>query len=85
MSGSDDVKAISGNLHWLIRSYLQKHPIVHVYCAPLDVTFSNYDVVEPDLGESFGRAEELSCEANESLTTQLLPGLVMPLTAVFKQ
>ena len=42
-------QAISGNLHWLIRSYLEEHPIGHVYCAPLDVIFSKYDVVEPDL------------------------------------
>ena len=144
-------QAISGNLHWLIRSYLEEHPIGHVYCAPLDVIFSNYDVVEPDLlylsneraaevlrdwvhgppelvieiaspstrkrdetikrrlyerwgvseywvvdpevervrlyrraGDAFGRGEERSREANESLTTPLLPGLVMPLAAVFK-
>jgi Uma2 family endonuclease len=36
-------------------------------------------------GDAFGRAEERSREANESLTTPLLPGLVMPLAAVFKQ
>ena len=144
-------QAISGNLHWLIRSYLEEHPIGRVYHAPLDVIFSKYDVVEPDLlylsneraaevvrdwvhgppelvieiaspstrrrdetikrrsyerwgvteywvvdpeverirlyrrgGEAFTRAEELSCEANDSLTTPLLPGLVMPLAAVFK-
>ena len=35
-------------------------------------------------GEAFTRAEELSCEATDSLTTPLLPGLVMPLAAVFK-
>ncbi len=40
---------ISGNLHWLIRSYLEQHPIGRVFYAPFDVIFSNCDVVEPDL------------------------------------
>src|SRR2546423_3111075 len=145
-------QAISGNLYWLIRSYLEEHPIGHVYSAPLDVIFSNYDVVEPDLlyvsneraakvlrdwvhgppelvveiaspstrkrdetikrrlyerwgvseywvldpeieririyrraGELFARAEERSSEANDELTTPLLPGLVMALATIFKQ
>ena len=145
-------QAIAGNLYWLIRSYLEEHPIGHAYSAPLDVIFSKYDVVEPDLmylskeraaevardwihgppelvieiaspstrkrdetikrrlyerwgvseywvvdpevervriyrraGQSFARAEELASEANEALTTPLLPGLVMPLVAIFKQ
>ena len=40
---------ISGNLHWLIRSYLETHPIGKVFYAPFDVLFSQFDVVEPDL------------------------------------
>jgi Uma2 family endonuclease len=40
---------ISGNLYWLIRSFLEQHPIGHVFYAPLDVVFSQFDVVEPDL------------------------------------
>lgn len=40
---------ISGNLYWLIRSYLEEHPIGQVFYAPLDVVFSDIDVVEPDL------------------------------------
>lgn len=40
---------ISGNLHYLLRSYLEGHPIGRVFYAPLDVIFSNVDVVEPDL------------------------------------
>jgi Uma2 family endonuclease len=38
-----------GNLHWLIRSYLEAHPIGEVFLAPFDVVFSNFDIVEPDL------------------------------------
>jgi len=40
---------VSGNLHWLIRSYLERHPIGKVFYAPFDVLFSQFDVVEPDL------------------------------------
>lgn len=40
---------ISGNLHWLIRSWLEANPVGQVFYAPLDVVFSDVDVVEPDL------------------------------------
>jgi Uma2 family endonuclease len=40
---------ISGNLHWLMRSYLEEHPVGEVLYAPYDIVFSNFDVVEPDL------------------------------------
>ena len=40
---------IQGDLFGPIWSYLQVHPIGRVFSARLDVVFSNYDVVEPDL------------------------------------
>ncbi len=40
---------ILGNLHWLLRSYLEGHPIGEVFFAPFDVVFSHVDIVEPDL------------------------------------
>jgi Uma2 family endonuclease len=40
---------VSGNLHWLIRSYLEEHKIGRIFYAPFDVVFSHFDVVEPDL------------------------------------
>ena len=40
---------IAGNLHWLLRSYLESHPLGRVFFAPLDVFFSQFDVVVPDL------------------------------------
>jgi Uma2 family endonuclease len=40
---------VSGNLYWLLRSWLEEHPIGEVFYAPFDVVFSNFDVVEPDL------------------------------------
>ncbi len=143
---------ILGNLHWLIRSYLEQHPIGQVFFAPYDVVFSDFDVVEPDLlylsnaraaevltpvhargvpelvveiaskgtrkrdetikrrlyervgvseywvvdpaidvvriyrreGKRFGRPIELSREADDVLTTPLLPGVQLPLRNIFK-
>lgn len=40
---------VSGNLHWLIRSYLEQHRIGQLFYAPFDIVFSQFDVVEPDL------------------------------------
>ena len=40
---------ISGRLHLLIGVWLKEHPIGHLFYAPFDVVFSNFDVVEPDL------------------------------------
>lgn len=42
-------QAIAGNLHGLIWAYLQTRRIGRVFVAPLDMVFSNFDVVEPDL------------------------------------
>src|SRR4029077_14176034 len=40
---------ISINLTLLIGSWLETHPKGRLFYAPLDVVFSNFDVVEPDL------------------------------------
>jgi len=40
---------VSGNLYWLIRQYLEAHPIGEMFFAPFDVVLSRFDVVEPDL------------------------------------
>lgn len=37
------------NLAWLIRGYVEDHPLGRVYVAPFDVVFSDFDVAEPDL------------------------------------
>jgi Uma2 family endonuclease len=145
-------QAISGNLHFLIRRWLEEHPVGQVFYAPLDVIFSNFDVVEPDLlymsneqaaqiatgqhingvpelvieiaspgtrkrdetikrrlyerfgvteywvidpdldvvrvyrrsGDRFDRPIELSREANDVLTTPLLPEVNLPLARIFE-
>ena len=40
---------ISGRLYLSIASWLEVHPVGRVFYAPLDVLFSRFDVVEPDL------------------------------------
>jgi len=40
---------ILGNIHFLIRAWLEAHPTGQLFFAPLDVVLSDIDVVEPDL------------------------------------
>jgi Uma2 family endonuclease len=42
-------QAVSGNLYFLMRSWLEQHPVGRVFYAPFDVVFTQFDVVEPDL------------------------------------
>jgi Uma2 family endonuclease len=143
---------ISINLTLLIGNWLETHPRGRLFYAPLDVVFSNFDVVEPDLlyvsnersnvltvpnvqgapdlvieigsrgtrkrdetikrrlyerwgvseywivdpdidvvrvyrrrGDSFVRPIELSREGGDLLTTDLLPGLELPLARIFRE
>jgi len=146
-------QAISGRLFLAIGSWLRDHPTGQIFYAPLDVIFSHFDVVEPDLlyvsnerapellsgkwvtgapdlvieiaspgtrrrdetikrrlyegsnvleywvvdpdidvirvyrrsGDQYDSAMELSAEAGDVLTTTLLPGLKIPLAAVFAE
>ena len=42
-------QAIAMNLSALIWGYLQQYPVGRVFGSPLDVIFSDFDVVEPDV------------------------------------
>jgi Uma2 family endonuclease len=42
-------QTILGNLYFLMRSWLEQHPVGRAFMAPLDVVFTQFDVVEPDL------------------------------------
>jgi len=42
-------QSISGNLHFLLRSYIERAPNGRVFYAPYDIVFTRFDVVEPDL------------------------------------
>ena len=41
-------QTILGNLYFLIRTWLEQHPVGRAFMAPLDVVFTQFDVVEPD-------------------------------------
>jgi Uma2 family endonuclease len=55
---------VSGNLHFLMRAYLEAHPGGRVFYAPFDVVFSRYDVVEPDLLYVSDERAEVLTDAN---------------------
>jgi Uma2 family endonuclease len=40
---------ISGNLEFILRSYLKTNPLGKLYDAPFDVYLSEFDVVQPDI------------------------------------
>jgi Uma2 family endonuclease len=64
---------ISGNLHWLMRSYLEEQPVGEVLYAPYDIVFSNFDVVVPDLIYlSHERAKTILTEKHASGAPELV-------------
>ena len=72
-------QGISGNFHWLIRNYLEAHPIGQIFYAPLDVVFSHFDVVEPDLLYlSNERAAEVATELHVRGTPELVVEIASP-------
>jgi Uma2 family endonuclease len=72
---------VSGNLHWLIRSYLEGHPIGRIFYAPFDVVFSHFDVVEPDLlYMSNARAAEILTAQHVKGSPQLVIEIGSPST-----
>jgi Uma2 family endonuclease len=42
-------QTVSGNLHFMIRGWIEEHPVGKVFFAPFDIVFTQFDVVEPDL------------------------------------
>jgi Uma2 family endonuclease len=72
---------VSGNFHWLIRQYLEAHPIGQVFYAPFDVVFSQFDVVEPDLlYMSHERAAQVLTPKNTQGTPELVIEIASPST-----
>ncbi len=58
-------QAIVGNIFFLIRLWLEDHPVGTCWGAPVDVVLSNFDVVEPDvLYASKARLAEISTTKN---------------------
>ena len=64
---------ISGKLHLLIGNWLEANPIGQLFYAPLDVVFSNFDIVEPDLiYMSNARAAEILTDKHVSGVPELV-------------
>ncbi len=64
---------ISGRLYLLIGSWLEANPTGQLFYAPLDVVFSNFDVVEPDLlYMSNARAEAIVTEKHVAGVPELV-------------
>src|SRR5438477_5514451 len=56
---------ILGNVYWLVRSFLEEHPVGEAFFAPVDVVLSHFDVVVPDLlYMSNARAREIMTDTN---------------------
>ena len=51
MTASPNTKhqRVSMDLTFLLRSWLEDHPVGHLFAAPYDIVLSQFDVVEPDL------------------------------------
>lgn len=69
---------ISANVFWMLRSYLETHPLGEVLYAPLDVVLSDFDVVEPDLfyvsRARAGRLRETHLRGAPDLIVEILSG-----------
>ena len=72
---------VLSNLHALIAPWLRNQPIGEVYFAPVDVVFSEFDVVEPDLlYVSNERAAEVLKKANVQGAPELVVEVGSPTT-----
>jgi Uma2 family endonuclease len=72
---------VSSNLYFLIRLWLESHPVGELFYAPFDVVFSRFDVVEPDLlYVSNARAKEILTPANVKGVPELVIEIGSPST-----
>ena len=74
-------QGVSGNLHFLIRGWLEQHSVGRIFYAPFDVVFTRYDVVEPDLlYMSHARARDVLTAANVQGVPELVIEIGSPST-----
>ncbi|MEQ1759445.1 MAG: Uma2 family endonuclease [Vicinamibacterales bacterium] len=74
-------QVILGNLHFLIRQYLEGQPLGRVFLSPFDVVFTDFDVVEPDLlYMSHQRAGEILTSKHVRGTPELVIEIGSPST-----
>ena len=72
---------VIGNLHYLIRAWLERNRLGEVFLSPFDVVFTRHDVVEPDLLYlSHGRAKEVLTAANVQGVPELVIEIGSPST-----
>jgi len=72
---------IVGELHFLIRGWLEGRPVGRVFLAPFDVVFTQFDVVEPDLlYMSNQRASEILTDLNVQGVPELVIEIASPST-----
>ena len=71
-------QTIIANLHFLIRSWLESHPIGKMFLSPFDVVFSDLDVVEPDL---LYLSNERAAQALTPLHVRGVPELVIEIAS----
>ena len=69
---------VSGNLHFMIRSWLETHPLGEVFMAPFDIVFTRFDVVEPDL---LYMSHERAAEVLTSMNVQGAPEIVVEIAS----
>jgi len=67
-------QVISGSLYLLLGAWLEAHPGGRAFYAPLDVIFSRFDVVEPDL---LYLSAARAAEAMRGDFVQVVPDLVV--------
>jgi len=77
-SPSTKHQRILGNLHFLVRAWLETHAIGQVFFAPYDVVFSEFDVVEPDL---LYLSQERAAEVLTPLHARGVPELVVEIAS----
>ena len=72
---------VSYNLTLQIGEWLRRHPVGRLYYAPLDVVFSDHDVIEPDLlYMSMARAAEIEATINVRGVPELVIEIGSPST-----
>jgi Uma2 family endonuclease len=71
---------IAGNLHYLIRGYLEGHPTGEVFMAPFDVVLSNFDIVVPDLAYVSTERAHLITSKNLQGAAELVIEILSPST-----
>jgi len=74
---------IVANLHFMIRSHLESHPLGTVYFAPSDVELSDLNVYEPDLYFVSNERKSILTEQGASGAPDLVVEVLSPRTAKY--